>query len=201
MSQGADPFSDDMEWARWDSDDSLADPSAAPAPDPQPSQRPVEPQWRRLLGYAVLVVTVFVLAAGLGFWYVQTGPGRAFEDASASFHAEFGPLAEQLDRDLEQMRAGESMSALHPTVVGASETAQALRDAYAGYSERLGAIEFRGGARQEGQRLRSAVNAGQLLMSVATTSYDKDNMLQVLQAWPEIDATIEGTERALRESL
>jgi hypothetical protein len=201
MSQGADPYSDDMDWARWDSDDSVADPSTAVAPDPQPPPRPVEPRWRRLIGYAALVVTVFVLAAGVGFWYVQTAPGREFEDASASFHAESGPLAEQLDRDIERMRAGESMSALHPTVVGAGETAQALQDAYAAYSERLGVIEFRGGARQESRRLRSAVNAGQLLMSVAMTSYDKDNMLQVLQAWPDIDATIEDAEHALRTAL
>lgn len=200
MNQGADPSWNDLEsWARWPSHDAPPDPPADPPPPEV--EEPVEPRSRRLIAYAAFVVTVFVLAGGVGFWYVQTAPARAFEAATASFHAEFGPLAEQLDQDLDEMREGESMSATHPVVLAASADAEALQDAYAAYGERLRTIDFRGDASDDARRLTSALNAGQLLMRVATTSYDKDNMLQVLQARPEIDATIEDAERGLRETL
>lgn len=72
---------------------------------------------------------------------------------------------------------------------------------YAAYGARLRTINFHGGAGEDGRRLVSALNAGQLLMRVAATSYDGDNMLQVLQSWPQINATIDDAERGLRETL
>jgi hypothetical protein len=73
---------------------------------------------------------------------------------------------------------------------------------YAAYGERLHTINFRGGGPgEDGRRLVSALNAGQLLMRVVATSYDGANMLQVLQSWPQINATIDDAERGLRETL
>ena len=203
MGQGADAFSEDRElWAYWpSSDDRGPVRSEPPPPADEPPPRPPRYRYRRLLTYAAGIIALFVLASAVGFWYVSTAPARAFGAVSADFDAEHAALAEQLQLDIEHMAAAGDMAANDPVLVAAMANAEAMQEVYGAYSERLGEIDFRGDARGPAQRLRASVDAARLLMGAATTAFDKDGMLQVLQAWPGIDASIREARGDLRAAL